>query len=49
MIKTNFSRALWEGQEEMENNDFFMKRIGTPDEISGTAAFLCSDDARLEN
>ncbi len=48
IIKTNFSRALWEGNEQMfeEGNEFFMKRVGHPDEIGGTAAFLCSDDAR---
>ncbi len=50
VIKTNFSRALWEGHDEEtdDNSDFFMKRIGTPEEISGTAAFLCSDDARFD-
>merc|ERR1712150_167103 len=47
IIKTNFSRALWEGNEQMfeEGNEFFMKRVGSPDEIAGTAAFLSSDDA----
>lgn len=47
IIKTNFSRALWEGNEQMfeEGNEFFMKRVGHPDEIAGTAAFLSSDDA----
>jgi dehydrogenase/reductase SDR family protein 4 len=46
VIKTNFSKALWEDHETFENNsEFFMKRAGNPDEIAGTAAFLCSDDA----
>ena len=46
VIKTNFSRALWENEDALqENNDCFMKRVGTPDEVAGTAAFLCSDDA----
>lgn len=47
IIKTNFSRALWDGNEEQfeESSEFFMKRIGHPDEIAGTAAFLSSDDA----
>ena len=46
VIKTNFSRALWEDEQLLkENNDCFMKRAGTPDEIAGAAAFLCSDDA----
>lgn len=47
IIKTNFSKALWEGNEDMfkESNEFFMKRVGHPDEIAGTAAFLSSEDA----
>ena len=46
VIKTNFSKALWENEDLLkENNDVFMKRIGYPEEIAGTAAFLCSDDA----
>ena len=48
VIRTNFSRALWEDNEDMfkESNEFFMKRTGHPDEIGGTAAFLASEDAR---
>ena len=47
VIKTKFSKALWENPELEESNfsDFFMKRVGQPEEIAGTAAFLCSDDA----
>jgi dehydrogenase/reductase SDR family protein 4 len=48
VIKTKFSRALWDGVEETDTTnykDFFMKRIGKPEEIAGAAAFLCSDDA----
>ena len=46
IIKTNFSRPLWENEQAMqENSDCFMNRVGTPDEIAGTAAFLCSEDA----
>jgi dehydrogenase/reductase SDR family protein 4 len=46
VIKTNFSKALWEDSEMFEKNtDFFLKRVGNPEEIAGTAAFLCSDDA----
>ena len=46
VIKTGFSKALWENEDLLkENNDCFMKRVGTPDEIAGAAAFLCSDDA----
>ena len=46
VIKTNFSKAIWEDQEQFkQNSEFFMKRPGTSEEIAGTAAFLCSDDA----
>lgn len=46
VIKTNFSRALWEDNEDQFKDQFFMGRAGTSEEISGTAAFLCSEDAR---
>ena len=40
------SRALLEDEQLLkENNDCFMKRPGDCDEVSGTAAFLCSEDA----
>lgn len=46
VIKTNFSKALWENEDLLkENNECFMKRVGYSDEVAGTAAFLCSDDA----
>lgn len=46
VIKTNFSRTLWENEEVLkENNQCFLERVGRPEEIAGTAAFLCSDDA----
>jgi len=41
VIKTSFSKALWENEEMFkENADCFMKRVGHPDEIAGTATFL---------
>ena len=47
VIKTKFSKALWEDEDVKEKgtSEFFMKRIGHPEEISGVATFLCSDDA----
>jgi len=54
IIKTNFSKALWEGTEQLEqiNNEMEqaglhppLGRYGTPNECAGTVAFLCSDDA----
>ena len=45
VIKTKFSRALWENEDPSGLDGFFMKRVGTSDEIASTAAFLCSEDA----
>lgn len=45
IIKTNFSRALWENEDALKSNDGFLKRVGYPEEIAGTAAFLVSKDA----
>ncbi|MES2862251.1 MAG: SDR family oxidoreductase [Pseudomonadota bacterium] len=44
LIQTDFARYLWENEEVLkvtvEPNP--MKRIGQPDEIAGTAVYLCS-------
>ena len=40
IVKTKFSGAII----DLDHNNF-MKRYATPDEISGTAAYLCSDDS----
>ncbi|EFN81254.1 dehydrogenase/reductase SDR family member 4 [Harpegnathos saltator] len=47
LIKTKFSRAMHEMEEahEVAISQISMRRIGQPDEIGGTAAFLASDDA----
>lgn len=47
LIKTKFSSALWqnEGAAEEFLKNLSIKRIGTPDDISGTVSFLCSEDA----
>lgn len=42
IIRTKFSSAILESEEAKGN---FMKRVGEPSEISGAAAFLCSDEA----
>ena len=47
LIQTDFARYLWENEEVLkvtvEPNP--MKRIGQPDEIGGTAVYLCSKAA----
>jgi dehydrogenase/reductase SDR family protein 4 len=48
VIKTNFSKALWSNEDilrEQEEQMCFQKRMGTCDEMAGTAAFLLSEDA----
>lgn len=44
LIKTDFARALWEdeGRLARRNEGTPLRRIGTPDEIGGVAAFLAS-------
>ncbi|XP_053203474.1 dehydrogenase/reductase SDR family member 4-like isoform X2 [Panonychus citri] len=47
IIKTKFSRALWENEsisEEM-NRMIPMHRIGKPEEVASLVYFLCSDDS----
>uniref|UniRef100_A0A3B3YNP8 Dehydrogenase/reductase (SDR family) member 4 n=1 Tax=Poecilia mexicana TaxID=48701 RepID=A0A3B3YNP8_9TELE len=47
VIKTRFSSALWENKDIVDElkKQLSIKRIGEPEEIGGTIAFLCSDDA----
>jgi len=47
LIKTDFARALWENPEILKNRTSAtpLRRIGTPDEIGGIAAFLASPAA----
>ena len=42
IINTKFAKAIIDSDEAKAN---FMKRAGLPDEISGAAAFLCSEEA----
>ncbi|KAK2191353.1 hypothetical protein NP493_53g02007 [Ridgeia piscesae] len=48
IIKTGFSSALWQNEDIHKQliNTIPMKRLGDPEECSGTVAFLVSDDAR---
>ena len=44
LVKTDFARYLWENPEILKTvtEPAPMKRIGLPDEIAGTAVYLCS-------
>jgi NAD(P)-dependent dehydrogenase (short-subunit alcohol dehydrogenase family) len=43
LVKTDFSRALWEGREASEAARLPLARLGTPEDIAGAALFLASD------
>jgi NAD(P)-dependent dehydrogenase (short-subunit alcohol dehydrogenase family) len=47
LIKTDFARALWEDEDRRAYRESGtpLRRIGTPDEIGGVAAFLASPAA----
>ncbi|MCC3289959.1 SDR family oxidoreductase [Arthrobacter sp. zg-Y1110] len=45
VVKTQFARALYEGREEKVSSTYPLKRLGTPEDVAGAAAFLASDDA----
>lgn len=45
VIKTRFAEALYVDNEEEVAGSYPMKRLGTPEDIGATAAFLLSDDA----
>jgi NAD(P)-dependent dehydrogenase (short-subunit alcohol dehydrogenase family) len=46
IVRTHLARALWENFEEQLNTALPLGRIGEPDDIAGTIAFLASDAAR---
>jgi len=43
LVKTDFSRALWEGKEEAEAARLPLARLGRPEDIADAALFLASD------
>ncbi|KAG7496975.1 hypothetical protein JOB18_029293 [Solea senegalensis] len=47
LIKTNFSSALWQSEDFLDEftKQLSIKRVGEPKEISEVIAFLCSDEA----
>ena len=45
IIRTDFSRQLWEDNEDLLASHIPMGRVGEPDDIARMALFLCSDAA----
>jgi len=45
VVKTAFAAALYEGREESLAATYPLRRLGTPEDISATVAFLLSDEA----
>ncbi|MEU4425905.1 SDR family oxidoreductase [Actinoplanes sp. NPDC024001] len=45
VVKTRFATALYEGREAEVAATYPMKRLGVPEDVSATVAFLCSPEA----
>ncbi|MEU7902758.1 SDR family oxidoreductase [Actinoplanes sp. NPDC049118] len=45
VVKTRFATALYEGREEKVAAAYPLGRLGVPEDVAGTVAFLCSPDA----
>jgi len=45
VVKTRFATALYEGREEQVAAGYPLRRLGVPEDVAGTVAFLCSRDA----
>ncbi|WP_239380080.1 MULTISPECIES: SDR family NAD(P)-dependent oxidoreductase [unclassified Frankia] len=45
LVKTEGSRFVWEGREEIQSQVVPLRRLGEPDDIASVAAFLLSADA----
>lgn len=46
LVKTDFARALWEGEGDgLASKQLPLKRLGEPEDIAGAAVFLASDAA----
>jgi 3-oxoacyl-[acyl-carrier protein] reductase len=45
VVKTKFASALHEGREEQVSAGYPLKRLGVPEDVAGTVAFLLSEDA----
>jgi NAD(P)-dependent dehydrogenase (short-subunit alcohol dehydrogenase family) len=45
VVKTKFATALYEGREDQVAATYPLRRLGVPEDVAGTVAFLCSRDA----
>lgn len=45
VVKTRFATALYEGREEEVAAAYPLKRLGTPEDVAATVAFLLSDES----
>lgn len=45
VVKTTFAAPLYEGREQEAAEAYPMKRLGSPEDVAGAAAFLLSDEA----
>jgi NAD(P)-dependent dehydrogenase (short-subunit alcohol dehydrogenase family) len=45
VVKTRFATALFEGREEEVSRGYPMGRLGVPEDVAATVAYLASDDA----
>jgi 3-oxoacyl-[acyl-carrier protein] reductase len=45
VVKTRFATALFEGREDEVAQSYPLRRLGVPEDVAGTVAFLASDDA----
>jgi len=45
VVKTKFATALYEGREEQVAAGYPLRRLGVPEDVAGTVAFLCGPDA----
>lgn len=46
LVKTKMAEMLWKDEENIKHYSSFLGRLGEPEDMAGTVAFLLSDDAR---
>ena len=46
LVKTKLAEMLWKDPNHEEHSPTFLNRLGEPEDMAGTVAFLLSEDAR---